>query len=250
MSNFEVKTFLDLKRVLDNLLMKGFVFRGINDKKQLLPKILRQSVDCSKKEFDILSLFEQYYGLYASANNCWEFLSIAQHYGLMTRLIDFSQNPYVALFFALHSRRTEKGAYQIYAIDSKKLTTIYNAVEKTKVIGETLVIESTYYDAGTNFSEMLKTELGKLENNCVYSVKPNFRNPRIFAQQGLFIVPSVLDETLIMKGFNEQFDVINIPDDLREEALEYLSGIGFDEFHLMPDLASVCFEINFKALGN
>lgn len=47
-------------------------------------------------------------------NNDFECLACAQHHGLATRLLDWSQNPLVALFFACESASPEHGAVWAY----------------------------------------------------------------------------------------------------------------------------------------
>ena len=45
-------------------------------------------------------------------------LSLMQHYGVPTRLLDFSTSPYVALYFAIENLAPQKdGDLAIYAID-------------------------------------------------------------------------------------------------------------------------------------
>lgn len=238
----KVKTFSELKELLDGLLSKGYIFRGISKDDQLLPKLLQGGKDYSNKELALLAEFEKYYGLFSHANNYWEFLSIAQHYGLMTRLIDFSANPYVALFFSTYNpARGKEGCYKIYAIAKNKLKGVKTALRQEGTLFVANPDDSFCAILGSAF-ETLKQQPG----DPIYIVKPSFRTSRIFAQQGLFVVPSILEKDRILNTFKKKARVIVIPEDIRKKAKKYLEKIGFDEAHLMQDLASVCSDLNSR----
>ncbi len=82
-----------------------YVFRGYNRQDQLLPNIIRDK-DFSNVEAKLLNEFEKYGSHYFIANAPIDFLSFAQHYGLPTRLLDFTCNPFIALSFALFSKKS------------------------------------------------------------------------------------------------------------------------------------------------
>lgn len=79
---------------------KNNVFRGYGKQSELLPNIIREK-DWSNSEIKLLHEFERYGLQYFSANNPIDFMSYAQHYGLPTRLLDFTYNPFIALYFSL-----------------------------------------------------------------------------------------------------------------------------------------------------
>lgn len=83
----------------------NYVFRGYNLQEQLLPNIIRKK-DLSNVENNLLDEFEKFGSHYFVARTPIDFLSYGQHYGLPTRLLDFTYNPFIALAFALFSKKS------------------------------------------------------------------------------------------------------------------------------------------------
>lgn len=95
--------------VIDNLLPNSddLLFRGQSQDWPLLPKIaritLRSGMDLLETERSLLEEFK----LQAPSlvdlvpETDWEWLSLAQHYGMATRLLDWTTNPLAALWFTV-----------------------------------------------------------------------------------------------------------------------------------------------------
>lgn len=81
-----------------------YVFRGYSKQLELLPKIIR-GADLSRYESSLMTEFERFGSHYFVASSPIDFLSYGQHYGLPTRLLDFTYNPFIALSFALFEEK-------------------------------------------------------------------------------------------------------------------------------------------------
>lgn len=103
----------------------AFVYRGINDSKhKLLPGILRKMQSegyeneskYKASEKAILSHFIQEASVYHdqfSSDDRYHWVQLAQHYGVPTRLLDWTKNSLVALFFSCNGREEKDGVVWI-----------------------------------------------------------------------------------------------------------------------------------------
>jgi hypothetical protein len=137
--------------------------------------------------------------------NDWEWLSLAQHHGLPTRMLDWTYNPLVALYFAVEADEDSDG--KLYAL---------RATRKTS---DRLVPSSPF----------------KIDKPV--KLFPNIISPRIRAQEGVFVVcervESPLDEVLPTGWVVEEHLVPSAKKaDLRYE----LFRLGVHASSLFPDL--------------
>ena len=92
------KIYYDADAVIKELMIlaknREYVFRGYGKQNELYPNIIRDT-DLRNREIELLIAFEKYGMQYFSVNNAIDFMSYAQHFGLPTRLLDFTYNPFI-----------------------------------------------------------------------------------------------------------------------------------------------------------
>lgn len=101
-----------------------YVFRGVPDRRHTLETSIDRFVGDSGK-WKLESLLLRNFLQYAlteieEPESVWHLLSIAEHYGLPTRLLDWSFSPLVATYFAVRDGDTDRDG-AVWAVDYRKL---------------------------------------------------------------------------------------------------------------------------------
>jgi len=141
------------------------IFRGQRCDWPLLPKVARcHLVGGGESEVEqlILSTFRNEAVPYLAAppEDSWEWLAIGQHHGLPTRLLDWSKNPLVALWFAVtEPAKAEDGP------------------------GVLWVFQPHHRDVLSD-----RTAESPFDENRIHVFEPRHVSPRIRAQAGIFTV--------------------------------------------------------------
>ena len=142
---FKIDSYLNFHKIIESYQEeKGIIFRGVKEAHlELKPRIgwwpIRSKANREKTELRLLGLFKERAVLYLDfiPRNDWDWLALASHHGLPTRLLDWSWNPLVAAYFAVREESKEDSVIYAYRSGTKMLNTdkIGKPLEYRKKIG-------------------------------------------------------------------------------------------------------------------
>ena len=223
----DVPEFLERVSIYD-LVGGTLLFRGQSKRGNLLPGIARK--DPKKKttsvEKSMLADLRKH-GLtmipsYVDFDNDWDMLVLAQHFGMKTRLLDWTSNALAAIWFACSSRGT--GDCYVYTLEA-----------------DSLMLESL---KGSPFSQK-KTKV----------INPSLSNDRIIAQSGFFTAHRYSETASRFVPLERNPDVKKhlteyvIAGKHREGFLMTLERCGVTSKSIYPDIEGVCRFLNWRAEG-
>ncbi|HHK8153483.1 TPA: FRG domain-containing protein, partial [Serratia marcescens] len=198
------------------------LFRGQAEKGNLLPSIARKNpkTDSTSAEQELIKELKRMGASILPKNDLddWDLLVIAQHFGMKTRLLDWTSNPLAALFFACNDWK--KGDVYVYALDANRY--------------------------------LKEPQKGPFDTGRTQVIRPKLNNPRIIAQHGWFTAHKYSKSSKKFvpleknNEISESVQEIKIPEDTREKLLKSLDRHGVSSRTLFPDLEGLCKYINWK----
>jgi hypothetical protein len=207
MKETKISNFTEFHEIIDEYDARTVMYRGIKSANYpLIPKVGRvvppDSIGSREKnEMEILRLFKEraFQYLDFTPSSDWDWLAIGQQYGLPTRLLDWTDNPLVACFFAVDGSSDEDSVIYAYRNES-------------------------YISVDEHPDPFKYKEVGKFI--------PRHFTPRITTQGGLFTVhPNPYE-----RFESEDMDKIIIPNSIRSELKKNLNKYGVSRFSLFPGL--------------
>lgn len=123
-----------------------------------------------------------------------EWLSLMQHYGSPTRMLDFSYSMYIAMFMAIDGSFFPESC--IWALNKHVLNNkVFDKFRKefnTNVASCNELENYTYKEATNAINRRYVDNKGN-EKHYLYLTRPHLSNERINRQQGLFVIPSSIE---------------------------------------------------------
>jgi|SRR5579872_5683896 len=193
----------------------------------------------------LLYRFQQYAHTYLphvpATDDLSSWYALMQHYCAPTPLLDWTESPYVGLYFAVENRAAGSHC-AVWAIDSGWLEERGRELLEQKEIKSALVEQRAPISLHTDTNRLLRGT----EAPLVLRINPAMSNPRLFAQQGLFLCKlieqasvSQLLMTMVMYPTFTAKPVIrklDIGSDLRIKFLKRLRAMNIHRASLFPGL--------------
>jgi len=215
-----------------------FAFRGLSDSSYRLDStLMRLGGDYASLERHLLRNFRKYaHRNLVQRDSIWHWLCLAQHYGLPTRLLDWTYSPYIALHFATSNIERFHLDGAIWAVNYQKVQQLLPGTLRSRLDAE---------GANVFTVEMLSETVRTLEEmaalhpeNYLLFFEPPSIDDRIVNQFGLFSVMS--DCRVALESWLEQqphlWRVIEIPARLKWEIRDKLDQANITERVLFPGL--------------
>jgi hypothetical protein len=256
MPTVETKTVTNVKEFLDYLdigkrisQIIPYVYRGQTFDKPLVPSLLRfrtipRGYGKTWKKFEgiIIAKFQAQAIPYLNPlpEDIHDWLALAQHHGVPTRLLDWTENPLVALYFAVQ---------RIFNGDD-------SPQPEESVVWRVNVTQTNYRSHHMQFKR-LEEQLDQLQTNTEIDIAntqqfagmgvwyPGHATVRIKVQQGCFTMHYLpegnkpftpLEKTAERENAPFKLEKFVIPKLSRLTIKKELSDLGINDFSLFPDL--------------
>ncbi len=238
MESIEITSIAELLKALEenNNEYNGTVwYRGhANSDWKLVPGHYRQRISAS--ESSLKAKFKQNASMLidTSPNSSFDWLFLMQHYGVPTRLLDWSENPLVALYFALEKGASEESNAALWCLRPCEL----NKAARINDPSEEFYIPSFEDEVLKNYSMEQLSQNTNLQLLPVATIATR-NNVRIQAQLGVFTIHHHDKVAIENIGTGSHIIKYIIPGSYKKDLIKQLKLLGVTKFQLFPELSSI-----------
>jgi len=234
-----------------------YVFRGLSNLKyKLETTLIRLGESNYKLERHIIRNFIKYARVENSQNyNTWNWLALAQHHGLPTRLLDWTYSPFVAMHFATSEISSQQWDGLIWCVNYKEFNNLLRK-KFEPIFAENEGLEEIVKAGGANAFTVrtlleiapeplssdaffkIKKEKLSLDEEFILFFEPPSMDERIVNQFALHSIashPQIAADEIIIKH-PSLYKRIIIPSELKWEIRDKLDQANINERVLFPSL--------------
>jgi hypothetical protein len=215
----EINNLSDLFRIFENRTSGRIMyFRGQVHDWPLRPWLSREGVTEQERAKEP-ECFERLAKILPSVND-WERATIAQHYGVPTRLIDWSENPLVGLYFALDDKNYDNEDGVIWVFEDKT-----KIVKKVALLRDGSGLRKLKYPRPFRAWKELQLEI-----------------PRTKAQRGSLTSQPDLSKEFDKQNFDPNTQSLKkfiVPKQSKTQLREHIEILGVTKERLFPDFLDI-----------
>lgn len=232
----EIDSIQDFVAFLDDVKTKeeekgnesDFLFRGQSQDWALLPKLARLSLKGEIKNIEKLLLDKFRRASFPltefKSDERWDLIALAQHHGLPTRLLDWSNSALAALWFAV-----------------KDAPLMVNGNEQNGVVW---ILKPEVDDYRTDQFDPLSNKITKI-------FRPRVVSRRISAQAGAFTVHKFNDSGNVIrlethKIFSRKLIKVIVPPNNFSQIRHRLNILGVNYSTIFPDIDGLCEHLQWR----
>ena len=233
-------TWAEFKKSIDNLEIRRYIFRGqsvTNKLRTSFHRTNRSNISRYHKnnipelQHFISSVHKEYFSL-SEISNLISMLTLAQHHGYPTPILDWTVSPYIAAYFAF-------------------LNALRETTEKSENASaeHIRIYQFDLEEYQNDFPQFL--EVNDIILHVSFAITPPLNNPRAIPQQSISCISTIDDIEVYLEHLGKQNDKkylssYDIPVSETKKALKDLELMGITHASLFPGLDGMCAYLKLK----